>query len=47
MKTILLDAAWPSGWEITVALAERYWMVILVILLVVVTAVIIRKRNKK
>lgn len=44
---ILLDAAWPSGWEITVALAERYWLALLIILLMVVTAVIIRKRSKK
>jgi len=42
-----LDAAWPSGWEITVALAERYWMVLLVLFLVLVTAMMIRKRRKK
>ena len=47
LHNVTLDAAWPSGWEITVALAERYWMVLLVILLVLVTAVIIRKRNRK
>lgn len=41
-----LDAAWPSGWEIAVAVGQRFWPVILIIVLAVVTVAIIRRRKK-